>query len=157
MSEIYSVSIDNLQKWMEETLWKFGLPEGHAKAIADVLMDCELRGYEDHGAWFMGVVSWFYNTHGMNANPKVRILKDITFTVTITEIVDGQFKTKTEERHVKGDRMMPAEDIIRHGDESVTVFITENQTALFSLNDVEIHNFEPDKNVRVGGCCNHGG
>ena len=76
MSDLYPVSIDNLQKWMEKVLGKFGLSEDHARAIADVLMDCELRGYEDHGVWFMAVVAMFYNDHGMNPNPKIKVLKD---------------------------------------------------------------------------------
>jgi LDH2 family malate/lactate/ureidoglycolate dehydrogenase len=60
-----------------------GVPEGHARLIADVIMDSELRGYDDHGVWFLGRMLEWYATGGLNPAPQVRVIDESATTVLL--------------------------------------------------------------------------
>jgi LDH2 family malate/lactate/ureidoglycolate dehydrogenase len=60
-----------------------GVPDGHARLIADVLLDSELRGYDDHGVWFLGRMLDWYASEGLNPTPQVRIIDESATTVLL--------------------------------------------------------------------------
>jgi len=77
MTDGYSVPLPELTDWLQASLSRLDLPREDAAAVAEVLLDCELRGYEDHGVWMMRILYWGYRTEGgMNPTPAIRILKE---------------------------------------------------------------------------------
>jgi ureidoglycolate dehydrogenase (NAD+) len=71
-----TVRIDALQACLEMCLSRLGCPPPHARQIADVLMDGELRGYDDHGAYFIGELAGWMRGGAMNPAPQVKVLRD---------------------------------------------------------------------------------
>jgi LDH2 family malate/lactate/ureidoglycolate dehydrogenase len=48
-----TAELGSLRRCLERALVALGVPIDHAKQIADVLLDAELRGYDDHGVFFL--------------------------------------------------------------------------------------------------------
>ncbi|MDP6823214.1 MAG: Ldh family oxidoreductase [Dehalococcoidia bacterium] len=74
MSHVTTIS--GAETFMSDVLREFGLPPGHGRQLAEIVMDSELRGYPDHGLWFfcIGIVNWYRN--GLNPDPDIRVVQD---------------------------------------------------------------------------------
>src|SRR6266496_6337279 len=48
----------------------------HAIETADVLLDAELRGYGDHGVWFLGEVHKWLKSGALNPAPNIRVVRE---------------------------------------------------------------------------------
>lgn len=57
-------------------LTSYDAPPDHAARIAEILVDCELRGYDDHGVAFLGSIAEWYRTGALNPKPSVRALRE---------------------------------------------------------------------------------
>jgi LDH2 family malate/lactate/ureidoglycolate dehydrogenase len=78
-----SVRIDALRGCLEACLGALGCPPGHAARIAEVLLDGELRGYDDHGAFFIGELAGWMRSGAMNPAPRVTVLRETPVSVLL--------------------------------------------------------------------------
>ena len=61
---------------MEDVLQTFGVPADDGRLTAEIIMDCELRGYPDHGIHYLhSNVSLFYRL-GMNPKPEITVIHE---------------------------------------------------------------------------------
>jgi len=70
------VQIAALQASMEQALGGLGVPADHAQQIADVLLDAELRGYDDHGVFFLGELFKWFKAGALNPAPNIRVVQE---------------------------------------------------------------------------------
>jgi LDH2 family malate/lactate/ureidoglycolate dehydrogenase len=70
------VPIDALLRCLAGAFERLGLTPEDADAIADLLVDSELRGRPDHGAAALGVLAGFYRDGRLNPRPRVRVLRE---------------------------------------------------------------------------------
>ena len=68
--------LSGLIEALERCLRYYGVSPEHAARIAEVLVDCELRGYDDHGVSFLGSIAEWYRTGALNPKPAVRVLRE---------------------------------------------------------------------------------
>ena len=47
------VKIEDAEKFSNQVLGHYGVPTDQAEIITEVIMDSELRGYDDHGLFFL--------------------------------------------------------------------------------------------------------
>ncbi|MFN8532918.1 MAG: Ldh family oxidoreductase [Dehalococcoidia bacterium] len=73
---IHLVALDPLRSLLEQALATFGVAKGHAEAIAEVLLDAEMRGYDDHGVYFLKELATWYRSGAMNPNPNIQVLRE---------------------------------------------------------------------------------
>jgi ureidoglycolate dehydrogenase (NAD+) len=78
-----TVRIDALQACLERCLVAVGCPAAHAARIAEVLVDGELRGYDDHGAFFVGELASWMRSGAMNPAPNVTVVRETATSVLI--------------------------------------------------------------------------
>ncbi len=71
-----TADLGELRACVEQALQRLGTPPDHAVAIAEVLLDCELRGYDDHGVFFLGELAKWFRGGGLNPAPEIRVLKE---------------------------------------------------------------------------------
>jgi LDH2 family malate/lactate/ureidoglycolate dehydrogenase len=71
-----SVRIDRLRSCVIDILGAMDHPDEHAAIIADVLIDADLRGYDDHGVGSLTVLLHFRDRGRYNSRAEVRILKE---------------------------------------------------------------------------------
>ena len=71
-----TVEIEALRACLERVLERLGVAEAHAAQIAEVLLDAELRGYPDHGVWFLGEVVGWYRAGALNPRPQIRVVRE---------------------------------------------------------------------------------
>jgi L-2-hydroxycarboxylate dehydrogenase (NAD+) len=74
-SEGRVVELAALRSCMERALEADGMSAAHAAETADVLLDAELRGYDDHGVWFMGEVHKWLKSGALNPAPNIRVVR----------------------------------------------------------------------------------
>lgn len=77
------VEIQALTVCLESALGALGCPEAHAREIAGVLVDGELRGYDDHGAFFIGELATWIRGGMMNPAPDVRVVRESASSVLL--------------------------------------------------------------------------
>ena len=65
------VAIPALHDCLAAALRQLDVPAAHAERIAEVLLDAELRGYDDHGAFFLGELAAWYQSGALNPSPQV--------------------------------------------------------------------------------------
>jgi LDH2 family malate/lactate/ureidoglycolate dehydrogenase len=70
------VELGALRTSMERALEADGMSAQHAAETAEVLLDAELRGYDDHGVWFMGEVHQWLKSGALNPAPKITVVKE---------------------------------------------------------------------------------
>src|SRR3954468_22348048 len=70
------VELGALRASMERALEADGMSAQHAAETAEVLLDAELRGYDDHGVWFMGEVHKWLKSGALNPAPKITVVKE---------------------------------------------------------------------------------
>ncbi len=70
------VDLAALRTSMEGVLRADGLSAAHAAETADVLLDAELRGYDDHGVWFMGEVHKWLASGALNPAPNITVVRE---------------------------------------------------------------------------------
>ena len=70
------VDLAALRACMERALEADGMSSSHAAETADVLLDAELRGYDDHGVWFMGEVHKWLKSGALNPAPNIRVVRE---------------------------------------------------------------------------------
>jgi LDH2 family malate/lactate/ureidoglycolate dehydrogenase len=70
------VKIDDVRRCLEQCLAQLGVPEGQREEIAHVLIDGELRGYDDHGAFFIGELATWMRGGQMNPAPEVKVERE---------------------------------------------------------------------------------
>ena len=70
------VELAALRACMERALEADGMSAGDAAETADVLLDAELRGYDDHGVWFMGEVHKWLKSGALNPAPKIAVVRE---------------------------------------------------------------------------------
>jgi LDH2 family malate/lactate/ureidoglycolate dehydrogenase len=70
------VRIDDLRRCLAAAFERIGLEDEDAGALADLLVDSELRGRPDHGAAALGVLAAFYRDGTLNPRPRVRVLTE---------------------------------------------------------------------------------
>jgi LDH2 family malate/lactate/ureidoglycolate dehydrogenase len=76
------VTIEALRQAMGAVLERRDVPSHDAASIVDVLLDSELRGYDDHGVWFLkSMVGWYAD--GLNPTPQVRVVRESTTTLVL--------------------------------------------------------------------------
>lgn len=71
-----SIALDALLHTLSQCLRGYGVPDDHAARIAGVLLDGELRGYDDHGVAFLGTLGGWYRTGALNRTPLVRVVRE---------------------------------------------------------------------------------
>ncbi|MGI5836607.1 MAG: Ldh family oxidoreductase [Chloroflexota bacterium] len=59
-----------------EILQRYGHPETHSAMVADVMVDGDLRGYPDHGVWFLGMLPSALRSGRHNPRPNVRVVSE---------------------------------------------------------------------------------
>ena len=77
------VAIAALRVCLEASLAKLGCPPEHARLIADVLIDGELRGYDDHGAFFIGELAGWFRSGAMNPAANVSVVRETPSSVLL--------------------------------------------------------------------------
>jgi LDH2 family malate/lactate/ureidoglycolate dehydrogenase len=70
------VDLAALRACMERALEADGMSAAHAAETAEVLLDAELRGYDDHGVWFMGDVHTWLKSGALNPTPNIRVVRE---------------------------------------------------------------------------------
>lgn len=70
------VDLDALRACMERVLEADGMSRDHAVQTADVLLDAELRGYGDHGVWFLGEVHTWLKSGALNPAPNITVIRE---------------------------------------------------------------------------------
>jgi ureidoglycolate dehydrogenase (NAD+) len=70
------VRIADLRACLAAGLERVGVPPGDAGLIADVLVDAELRGHDDHGAAFLGLLVGWYRAGALNPRPQIRVVQE---------------------------------------------------------------------------------
>jgi LDH2 family malate/lactate/ureidoglycolate dehydrogenase len=70
------VRVDALTTCVEQALGRLGLSEGHARQVAAVLVDAELRGYPDHGIWWFGELAGWYRSGALNPRPNITVVRE---------------------------------------------------------------------------------
>jgi LDH2 family malate/lactate/ureidoglycolate dehydrogenase len=78
-----TVRIADLQSCLEACLATLGCPSDQGTRIAEVLVDGELRGYDDHGAFFIGELAGWMRSGAMNPAPDVRVLRETPSSVLL--------------------------------------------------------------------------
>ncbi|MDQ3703229.1 MAG: Ldh family oxidoreductase [Chloroflexota bacterium] len=78
-----TVSIAALHAFLEDCLAALGCPAAHAIRIAEVLVDGELRGYDDHGAFFIGELAGWMRGGAMNPAPDVAVVRETPVSVLL--------------------------------------------------------------------------
>ena len=74
---MYEILISEAEQFSTSVLQHYGVPPDHAKIITEVIIDSELRGYDDHGLLFMQiVVQWGFIQGMMNPAPDVKLIRD---------------------------------------------------------------------------------
>ena len=72
----HTITIESGQKYVEDVLQAFGVPADDGRLTAEIIMDCELRGYADHGIHYLhSIVSLFYRL-GMNPKPETTVIHE---------------------------------------------------------------------------------
>jgi len=75
-TEYREVDIDRLRASMEGVLAAVGMPHDDAVHTADVLLDAELRGYDDHGVFFLGELHKWFKAGALNPAPNVAVVRE---------------------------------------------------------------------------------
>lgn len=70
------VDLGELRTCLERALQADGMSRDHAVQTADVLLDAELRGYDDHGVWFLGEVHKWLTSGALNPAPNIRVVRE---------------------------------------------------------------------------------
>src|ERR1700740_130270 len=65
------VDLAQLRTCMEQALTADGMSAAHAAETAEVLIDAEMRGYDDHGVWFFGEVHKWLKSKALNPAPNI--------------------------------------------------------------------------------------
>jgi LDH2 family malate/lactate/ureidoglycolate dehydrogenase len=78
-----SVRIDALRACLEACLGALACPPPHAARIAEVLVDGEVRGYDDHGAFFVGELAAWMSSGAMNPAPAVAVVRESATSVLL--------------------------------------------------------------------------
>ena len=70
------ISIQEAELFSISLLESYGVPRDHALIITEVVIDSELRGYDDHGLPFLDLIVQRGFTQGnLNPTPNVKIPK----------------------------------------------------------------------------------
>jgi LDH2 family malate/lactate/ureidoglycolate dehydrogenase len=70
------VDLAELRACMERALAADGMSSAHAAETAEVLLDAELRGYDDHGVWFMGEIHKWLKSGALNPAPNITVVRE---------------------------------------------------------------------------------
>src|SRR5215211_5854512 len=70
------VELATLRACMERALEADGMSSAHAAETADVLLDAELRGYDDHGVWCMGEIHTWLKSGALNPAPNITVVRE---------------------------------------------------------------------------------
>ena len=70
------VDLGQLRTCLESALVADGMSAAHAAETAEVLLDAEMRGYDDHGVWFFGEVHKWLKSKALNPAPNIRVLRE---------------------------------------------------------------------------------
>ncbi|MGE3267494.1 MAG: Ldh family oxidoreductase [Chloroflexota bacterium] len=71
-----AVDLSALHTCIEQALVADGMSAAHAAETADVLIDAELRGYDDHGVWFFGEVHKWLKAGALNPAPNITVVRE---------------------------------------------------------------------------------
>ena len=75
-NEARPIPIEPLRSAMEQALQGLGCPRDHAVQIAEVLLDAELRGYDDHGVYFLGELAGWFRSGALNPAPNISVVQE---------------------------------------------------------------------------------
>ncbi|MCC7371378.1 MAG: Ldh family oxidoreductase [Chloroflexi bacterium] len=70
------VGLADLTRSVEQALMADGMSAAHAAETAEVLIDAEMRGYDDHGVWFFGEVHKWLKSGALNPAPTIRVVRE---------------------------------------------------------------------------------
>ena len=70
------VRIEDLQGVLGAVFERLGLAADDARALAELLLDSELRGRRDHGVAAVGILGDFYSAGELNPRPQVSVLSE---------------------------------------------------------------------------------
>jgi L-2-hydroxycarboxylate dehydrogenase (NAD+) len=76
LNEARPIAIEPLRQAMEQALEGLGCPADHAIEIAKVLLDAELRGYDDHGVYFLGELAAWFRSGALNPAPNIAVVQE---------------------------------------------------------------------------------
>ena len=77
---MYEILISDAEQLSKSVLQHYGVPPDHAEIITEVIMDSELRGYDDHGLLFMQIiVQWGFIAHYQLLTAANYYIKNIEF------------------------------------------------------------------------------
>jgi LDH2 family malate/lactate/ureidoglycolate dehydrogenase len=71
-----TVELEQLRTCLARLLERLDVAPPHAAQIAEVLLDAELRGYPDHGVWFLGEVAGWFRSGALNPRPSIRVVHE---------------------------------------------------------------------------------
>jgi LDH2 family malate/lactate/ureidoglycolate dehydrogenase len=77
------VRISELRGAAAEVLRRLGHSDDHAAQIAEVLVDCDLRGYEDHGVALLGLFPMLVQAGRYNPRPQIRVVGETESTLLL--------------------------------------------------------------------------
>ncbi|MBV9169161.1 MAG: Ldh family oxidoreductase [Chloroflexi bacterium] len=80
-----TVELTPLQRCIQTVLVRLGVADDEAEQIADVLVDAELRGYPDHGVWFLGEVAGWFRSRALNPRPSLQVVRE----TDVSLLLDG--------------------------------------------------------------------
>jgi L-2-hydroxycarboxylate dehydrogenase (NAD+) len=79
------VELTALRACLEAALAADGMSAAHAAETAEVLLDAEMRGYDDHGVWFFGEVHKWLKAGALNPAPNIRVVQE----TDVSLLLDG--------------------------------------------------------------------
>lgn len=71
-----TVRIEDLRGCLHGAFERLGLPDDHAAGLAELLIDCELRGHDSHGAAMLEFLAGQYRDGILNPRPEIRVLSE---------------------------------------------------------------------------------
>jgi L-2-hydroxycarboxylate dehydrogenase (NAD+) len=75
-TEERTAELGSLRRCLERALVALGVPIDHAEQIAEVLLDAELRGYDDHGVFFLGELAKWFRSGALNPSPEIQVVQE---------------------------------------------------------------------------------
>ncbi len=70
------ISIDALRHCASQVLRRLDHPDEHAAVVADVLVDADLRGYDDHGVALLSLLPPLLRAGRHNPRPTIRVVSE---------------------------------------------------------------------------------
>src|ERR671910_524605 len=75
-NEMRMAQMEDLRHCLIAAFQRLELPPEDAEQVAEVMLDSELRGHENHGVHLLGFLADASRSGGMNPRPRIRVLRE---------------------------------------------------------------------------------